>query len=130
MNFKLNTIIIFVKNVEKLKSFYADILGLKIVEEIKSEWLLLNAGSCNIGLHKAGSDFSESGINEYKSFSNTKIVFEIEEDILKVRDRLVKAKVKMREIKTFDNYEYIVCDGEDPEGNVFQIKQRKLSAGD
>jgi hypothetical protein len=31
----------------------------------------------------------------------------------------------MREIKTFDNYEYWLCDGEDPEGNVFQLKRKK-----
>jgi hypothetical protein len=31
----------------------------------------------------------------------------------------------MKEIKTFDNYDYWLCDGEDLEGNVFQLKQRK-----
>ena len=31
----------------------------------------------------------------------------------------------MREIKTFENYDYWLCDGEDLEGNVFQLKQRK-----
>jgi len=31
----------------------------------------------------------------------------------------------MREIKTFDGYAYWLCDGQDPEGNVFQLKQSK-----
>jgi hypothetical protein len=31
----------------------------------------------------------------------------------------------VKEITTFDNYDYWLCDGEDPEGNVFQLRQRK-----
>lgn len=122
---KLDTIIIFVQNVELLKTFYADILGLNVIDEIKSEWLLLNAGNGNIGLHKAGKEFLDSGKTEFKASGNTKIVFETEEDISYLREKLIKSKVLMREIKTFENYDFIVCDGEDPEGNVFQLKQRK-----
>jgi hypothetical protein len=31
----------------------------------------------------------------------------------------------MQQIKTFENYDYWLCDGADPEGNIFQLKQRK-----
>jgi hypothetical protein len=31
----------------------------------------------------------------------------------------------MQEVTTFDGYDFWLCDGKDPEGNVFQIKQRK-----
>ncbi len=57
--------------------------------------------------------------------NNTKIVFEIGEDINKVREELLNQNVFMKEIKTFDNYDYWLCDGQDPEGNIFQLKQRK-----
>ena len=42
-----------------------------------------------------------------------------------LREQLLNQHVPMREIKTFDNYDYCLCDGEDPEGNVFQLKQKK-----
>jgi catechol-2,3-dioxygenase len=123
MKLNLDSIILFVQNVEKLRSFYAGILNLEIVEEIKSEWLLLKAGHCNIGLHKIGDQYNTE--EEYKFDNNTKIVFDIDEDISKIREQLLNKNVPMKEVKTFDNYDYWLCDGEDPEGNVFQLKQRK-----
>ena len=125
MKVNLETIIIFVQNVDKLKLFYVDILELEILEEWQSEWLLLNAGNCKIGLHKIGKQYLDSSNGEFKFDNNTKIVFEIEEDISEVRSRLLDKNVLLKEIKTFDNYNYWLCDGEDPEGNVFQLKQRK-----
>ncbi len=125
MKVNLETIIIFVQNVDKLKLFYVDILELEILEEWQSEWLLLNAGNCKIGLHKIGEQYLDSSTGESKFDNNTKIVFEIEEDINEVRSRLLDKSVLLKEVKTFDNYNYWLCDGEDPEGNVFQLKQRK-----
>jgi catechol-2,3-dioxygenase len=55
MKLDIDTIIIFVRDVDKLKSFYTGILHLDIIEESKSEWLLLKAGNCHIGLHRIGS---------------------------------------------------------------------------
>jgi hypothetical protein len=37
---------IFVQNVNKLKTFYAEIPELEIMEEIQDEWVLLKAGNC------------------------------------------------------------------------------------
>ena len=124
MKLNLKTIIIFVQNVDKLKSFYVDILKLGIIEELKSEWLLLKAGNCKIGLHKIGEPYLRNK-QEFKFDNNTKIVFEVNDDINKVRQTLVDQQVLMREIKTFENYDFFLCDGEDPEGNVFQLKQKK-----
>ncbi len=125
MKLKLDTIIIFVKDVERLKNFYAGILQLEIVEEINNEWLLLRAGEGNVALHKTGNQYQERDHSEIKFESNTKIVFELVEDIRKVRDALLSQNTVIGEIKTFDNYDFWVCDGQDPEGNVFQLKQKK-----
>jgi hypothetical protein len=57
--------------------------------------------------------------------SNTKLVFEIEENIYVMRELLLQKNVKMREVKQFDGSDYLLCDGEDPEGNVFQLQQKK-----
>lgn len=124
MTLNLNTIILFVQNVDKLKSFYSGILKLEVAEEIKSEWLLLKAGNCSIGLHRIGEEYRDESKNEFDYESNIKIVFEMDEDINIIREELISKKVVMREIKLFEDYGYFVCDGVDPEGNVFQLKQK------
>ena len=128
MRFNLDTIIFYVQNVDRLKSFYTDILKLEIIEEYNSQWTLLGAGNSKIGLHKIGDQYLDKIKDGYKFDNNAKIVFEIEEDINILRKWLLDQNVIMKEIKTFDNYDYWLCDGEDPEGNVFQLKQRKLKA--
>jgi len=45
-----------------------------------------------------------------------------------LRDMLVFQNVQVAEIKTFENYDYWICDGADPEGNIFQLKQKKQGA--
>ena len=99
MKVNLETIIIFVQNVDKLKLFYVDILELEILEEWQSEWLLLNAGNCKIRLHKIGEQYLDSSNGEFKFDNNTKIVFEIEEDINEVRSRLLDKNVLLRRLK-------------------------------
>lgn len=125
MKLNFDTLIIFVQDVDQLKPFYVDILKLEILEEYQSEWLLLGSGNCKIGLHKIGGQYLEDGAAPFKFDNNTKIVFEVEEDLHQVRAHLLSQQVAMKEITTFENYDYLLCDGEDPEGNVFQIKQRK-----
>ena len=125
MIFNLDTIIIFVQNVDKLKSFYVDMLQLEILEESKAEWLLLKAGNCQIGLHKIGEQYLAESKDEFKFDNNTKIVFQIEDDIYAVREQLLNKNVVVRDVKNFPGYDFLICDGADPEGNVFQIKQKK-----
>ncbi|MEO7311927.1 MAG: VOC family protein [Chitinophagaceae bacterium] len=127
MKLKLDSIILFVADVDKLASFYVGILGLEIVEDARPGWLLLEAGSCQLGLHKMGDQWLKDRNPQVKNETNTKMVFELDEDIFKTREWLVLQKVAMREIKSFEGYDFLLCDGKDPEGNVFQLKQRKAS---
>lgn len=128
MKFNLDTIILYVQNVEKLRSFYVDVFQLEVIEEYQSIWVLLKAGSGKIGLHKMGDQYPDKIKGDFKTDSNTKIVFEIDEDIHATRQILLEKKVTMKDVKTFDNYDYWLCDGQDPEGNVFQLKQKKSEA--
>jgi len=127
MEIKLDTIILFVTDVDKLKQFYADIFKFDIVEELTAEWVLLNTGNCHIGLHKIGKEYLDKSDSDIKFESNLKIVFEVD-NIYNLREKLLVQNVRIREMKTFDNYNYWLCDGEDPEGNVFQLKQKKNNA--
>lgn len=122
---KLDSVILYVQDVDNLKKFYQHNFQFPVVEEYGTVWALLDAGSVKIGLHQMGAEYLAKIEPGYKFDSNTKIVFEIEQDIHLVRNDLIREQVLMREVKTFDNYDFWLCDGEDPEGNIFQLKQRK-----
>lgn len=123
--FNLDTIIFYVQDVENLKTFYSAIFGFEVVEAFESTWALLSAGDGKIGLHQIGADYLDKSKGAFKFDSNTKIVFNIDQDIHALRTHLMDQGVEMREVKTFDAYDYWLCDGVDPEGNVFQLKQLK-----
>lgn len=124
MKLNLTMIILFARDIEKLKHFYVNLLQLDVLEEIQSEWVLLQAGHCTIGLHQVGQPYLQNTDETSGAESNTKIVFETEEDLHTIRNMLLTHHISMREVKTFDNYDYWLCDGEDPEGNIFQLKQK------
>jgi predicted enzyme related to lactoylglutathione lyase len=127
MNLQLDTIIIFVQDTEKLKSFYHNVLQLVIEEEIPGEWVLLRAGIARIGLHKMGNGYPGKNTENVTANNNTKIVFETTADIHGLREQLLVQGVPVLPVTTFDGYDYWICDGKDPEGNVFQIKQKKMT---
>ena len=125
MKTTLSCIILFVQDVDKLKYFYMNNFNLALVEEIKTEWVLLKAGHCEIGLHKIGTQYLQSIETPFKSDNNTKIVFEIDEDIFSIHKILEAKNVIIKEIMSWDNYPFWICDGEDPEQNVFQLRMKK-----
>lgn len=124
MNAKLDTIILYVKNIQLLKKFYVENFNLKVVEEDEI-WILLNAGNVNIGFHKIGKKYMEQIDANHRFDNNTKIVFEIDDDLEQIRKEFIEKNIVMRELKTFDDYNFWLCDGIDPEGNVFQLKKSK-----
>lgn len=124
MNATFDTLILYVKNVELLKNFYVENFNLKVIEE-DSIWVLLSAGTVNIGFHKIGDQYLDKIEAGHAFDNNTKLVFTIDVDIELARNEFLSKNIKMREIKTFDNYDFWLCDGTDPEGNVFQLKSRK-----
>lgn len=124
MNVKLDTLIFYVKDIQLLKSFYTENFNLKVIEE-DDTWVLISAGPVNIGFHKIGDQYLEKIADGYQFDNNTKIVFETDTDIEPARNELVSKGIRMRDIKTFENYDFWLCDGTDPEGNVFQLKCKK-----
>ncbi len=124
MNISLNRIILFSKNVEGLRDFYMQHFNFKMVQEISGEWVVLNAGQMEIAFHKIGSDFTKENDEPFRVDSNTKLVFNIDSDLSAFREGLLGQGVALREIKSFPGFDYLLCDGEDPEGNVFQLSQK------
>jgi len=124
MNISLSRIILFGKDVEGLKSFYIQHFNFKLVEEISGEWVVLNAGQTEIAFHKIGGDFINESDEPFRADSNTKLVFNIDSDLSVFRENLLQLGVALRDIKSFPGFNYLLCDGEDPEGNVFQLSQK------
>lgn len=124
MNIQLDTIIFYVKDIQLIRNFYVQNFNLKVTEE-DHIWILMNAGAVNIGLHKIGDQYLDKITAGYQFDNNTKLVFEVDTDIETARNELLSNGIRMREIKTFENYNFWLCDGVDPEGNVFQLKCKK-----
>jgi len=73
--FSLARIIIFGHLVDQLKSFYVDNFNFSVTEEIKDQWLVLNAGQMEIAIHKIGQEYEPKDEKEFRVESNTKICF-------------------------------------------------------
>lgn len=119
---QVSRLILYVRNVALLKAFYQTRFGLRVTEEIEGEWVVLDGGGIEIALHLAGEPYRSSALTG-GSNSNTKLVFSIPADLAEFRERLIDAGVRMRGIKSYDGFPSLLCDGEDPEGNVFQLAQ-------
>ncbi len=115
-------IILFGQNITKLKDFYIENFGFSLVEETEGQWVVLKAGSMELAFHKIGEAYQTA--EEFKAISNTKLVFKVESDLVGVRERLIDKGVLLGEIKSFAGINALFCDGEDPEGNMFQLEQR------
>ena len=122
--FSLGRIIIFGHLVDKLKTFYVDNFDFAVVEEIKDQWIVLNAGQIELAIHKIGPGYVPEEGKEFRVESNTKFVFYISDNLEGFRQRLVDKGVVMGDIQSYQGIDSLFCDGEDPEGNVFQIEQR------
>lgn len=125
MAIRLTGIILFVQDVEKLKSFYTTLFQFTVIEEIENEWVLLKAGDAELGLHKTGDAYLSPEETSSHTENNTKLVLETDEDLAALRKRLIGQGVNAGDIKTWDNFPYRLFDGKDPEGNVFQVRQKK-----
>lgn len=119
----LNRIILFVADQAKMTGFYRDVIGLPVIEGEGSGFVILDAGGCQLCLHQIppqyiGDAQADAGPRED---SYVKFVFPAV-DIEAERDTLARNGARMKEIVRFDGM--AICDGSDPEGNIFQISTR------
>ncbi|HCL05584.1 MAG TPA: lactoylglutathione lyase [Chitinophagaceae bacterium] len=124
MPLTLDTVLLFVSDINNMKRFYHEVFSLNILEEISSEWVLLSAGSVKIGLHKMGETYATT-TTQTPVETNTKLIFETSENIYSLHSILRSKSVTVQDITSFDNYPYLLFMGNDPEGNVFQVIQKK-----
>ncbi len=127
MSLAVSRVIYYVRDVALLKAFYKTHFGLPVVEEIEEEWVVLQAGAIELALHRAGVPFREAASGGVTS--NVKLVFSVSSDLREMREKLHEAGVAMRGLKRYEGFPYLLCDGSDPEGNVFQLSQADDGTG-
>jgi catechol 2,3-dioxygenase-like lactoylglutathione lyase family enzyme len=93
-----------------MTSFYRDILGLKVLTD-DPKWKDFDVGGgMRLALHEGEPDAGK-----------TKIAF-FTEDVAKARATLIERGAKMKNV--ISGAGLALCDGTDPDGNVFQISNR------
>ncbi len=119
----LDRVILFVQDVPRLKRFYADAFGLPLVEQVGDEWAVLNVGGCELALHRVGEAYRVDDPSTWMVETNVKLVLTVTRELGALRDELAGKGVQMGEIRSFPGVAGPLCDGRDPEGNVFQLIQ-------
>jgi len=121
---ELKAALIFVKDIERMTAFYRDGLGLRVLPEKASEgWVEFAAGDAALALHSIPSDIAKdikiTTPPEPRSNTAIKLVFEVL-DLGPARAHLIAHGAVMHEPHRWNG-----CAGLDPEGNVFQIVEKK-----
>lgn len=125
MNASLNRIILYVQDVERLSTFYQDAFQLPVVETIKGEWAVLRVGVCELALHRVGEPYRVADASTWKVETNAKMVISVTRELKELRAELIRRGVPMGRIKSYPGLTGPLCDGTDPEGNVFQLAQSR-----
>jgi predicted enzyme related to lactoylglutathione lyase len=120
----LNRVIIFVGDVEKCARFYIESFGFPAFtsEHAPTEWMELDTGRCRLAFHKAHGPNGPIDAPTGSRMNPHKIVF-YAEDVAAARAAVVARGIVMGDVRTFGSL--TLCDGQDPEGHVFQISNRR-----
>lgn len=117
---RLGTAIVFAKDISRLAEFYADGLGLPVIDApMAPGWIEFDAGGVRLALHaippREARKIEITNPPRAREETPLKLVFEVD-DLMAARRRLVQFGATMFEPRPSG-----VCDGIDPEGNVFSL---------
>jgi len=117
---RIGRVILFVRNLEIMVSFYRECLGLTLTEGVEtSGWAEFEVDGTRLALHAIPGDVARHITIETparpREETPIKLVFVVS-DVAAERSRLASLGVRMSEVRPWGG-----CDGIDPEGNVFQI---------
>ena len=112
MQLAIKRVIMFTSRIDAMAAFYRDVIGLKQVAD-EPGWKDFDAGGCNLALHRGTSEVGRRP---------PKLVF-YASDVAATRDILVKRGASMGKVKSGAGLD--LCEGRDPDGNPFQISNRR-----
>lgn len=119
-NVRLGTAVLFAKDLQRMAEFYQEALGLRVIPGASGPgWVELDAGGVRLALHaippRIARKIEITQPPRAREETPFKLLFEVD-DLYAVRRRLVQFGATMFEPKNSG-----VCDGLDPEGNVFSL---------
>lgn len=120
-------VIIFAKNMEEMTSFYENVLGLSCVKtsDDTDTFVSFDAGGIQVSLHAIPADYARhieiSVPPTARANTPLKLVFHVD-DVEATRTVLNSRGANMKAVQKFGKLH--LCDGLDPEGNIFQISNR------
>lgn len=117
---RLGATILFAKDLQTMAEFYHEALGLPVIAAPTAPgWLELDAGSVRLALHaippRMARQIEITHPPRAREEGPMKLVFEVD-DLEGMRRRLIHYGATMFEPKSSG-----ICEGLDPEGNVFSL---------
>jgi hypothetical protein len=97
---------------EEMAEFYRHVIGLEQITN-EADWQEFQAGGCSLALHKGTSVVGTRP---------PKLVF-YSRDVAETRESLLQRGASLGKIKSGSGLD--LCDGRDPDGNPFQISNRR-----
>ncbi|MHA3772386.1 VOC family protein [Verrucomicrobiota bacterium sgz303538] len=113
----ISRIILFVQDVPKVAAFYQLHFGLQPINSDEDGWLELEAGGCNLALHRGKLPPGE------RACSPAKVVFAVS-DVHEAVKRYAASGLKFGKVHEWNGFAF--ADTKDPEGNPIQISSRGL----
>ena len=122
MKAEVSRLILFVDDIEEMSAFYGGVLGLDKLPGDDIGFVCFAAGRCEICLHVLPEQYRSEG-GEYPKREDTYVKFVFRsDDVERDRNYLIDNGLRMNEIVRYGEID--LCDGADPEGNIFQISTR------
>jgi predicted enzyme related to lactoylglutathione lyase len=115
----MNRVILFVTDMPAMRAFYEQVIGLQPIGHQDAGWVSYDTGGAALSLHGGAK---RRMLTAAESGKVAQVVFHVDDvpaarAVLVSRGARMKALVKVSEQLAF-------CDGQDPEGNWFQISSR------
>ncbi len=109
---KIRRLVIFTNQMPAMATFYRDVLGLEQKADERG-WKEFDAGAIAIALHNGTAEVGRRP---------PKIVF-YSAEVAATREVLIRRGAKMGKVKSGSGLD--LCEGRDPDGNPFQVSNRK-----
>ncbi|MBG9378541.1 VOC family protein [Panacibacter sp. DH6] len=124
MNLTCKQVILFCADVKKLVHFYTECFGFSIIGTFDENWTVLDAGQVELAFHKIPPEHLPTPPGAFTvTDTNVKLVFETGAALSSFHEQLLAKGTDVGAIQQYPGYPFQVCDGRDPEGNVFQLRQ-------
>lgn len=129
-NMQLHGAMLFVKDLEEMKRFYGQVLGVEPAnQKSTNEWAVFDTGGIRFALHAIPGDIAQNieiaSPPEPRESGAVKLIFAVK-DVEGARERLESLGIQT--VRRPWQQPGEACDAVDPEGNIFQLSSSGAEA--